>query len=321
MEKDKLLSVILPIYKVENYIEQCVKSIVQQTYENLEIILVDDGSPDKCPEICDTWAQKDDRIKVIHKENGGLSDARNAGLKMAVGQYIAFIDSDDWVDVNMFEKAMQALEEHHADIAAVNVYYAYEDGRKEVRNPEVQKLVYSNPEAMQKLLEESVFQQTVWNKVYRRSVIQDIEFPKGKLNEDEYWSYRAFANAGKVVYLNEALYYYRQREGSIMSAFNLRRLDGLEARMQRLAYLKEHYPTLITGEKLRLCKVCIYFYQCVLKMENVSEIEKGKQLVRQYMDELSFSKEELKQYSLKDRMAITASKKNLDLYCKVHKVV
>lgn len=321
MQKEKQISVILPIYKVENYLEQCIQSVVQQTYENLEIILVDDGSPDRCPEICEQWAKKDSRIQVIHKKNGGLSDARNAGLKSAGGEYVAFIDSDDWIAVTMFEQAMQALEAQNADIAAVNVYYAYEDGKKDVRNPEVDKLVYTNIEAMQKLLEETVFQQTVWNKVYRRERIQDLEFPKGKLNEDEYWSYLAFARAQKAVYVNAPLYYYRQREGSIMAAFNLRRLDGLEARMQRLEYLNVHYPELVLEEKLRLYKACIYFYQCVLKINDTEQREKGKQIVRNHMQKIVFSKTELKQYAAKDRMAIMASQKNLDLYCKLHKVV
>ena len=152
-------------------------------------------------------------------------------------------------------------------------------------------------------------------------MIQDIEFPKGKLNEDEYWSYRVFANADKVAYINTPMYFYRQREGSIMSSFRLKRLDVLEARVKRLSFLQKKYANLVSAEKIRLYKTCIYFYQCVLNMEDTKQKEQGKQLVRQYMDELSFSKEELKQYSLKDRMAITASKKNLDLYCKVHKVV
>ena len=123
-----MISVIVPIYNVEKYVNKCVGSIVNQTYTNLEIILVDDGSPDRCPEICDEWAKKDSRIKVIHKKNGGLSDARNAGMKIASGDYIAFVDSDDWIAPEMYERLLMAIKNDNSDIAACAVKMVWEDG-------------------------------------------------------------------------------------------------------------------------------------------------------------------------------------------------
>ncbi len=122
-----LISVIIPVFKVEKYLEKCIKSIVNQTIENLEIILVDDGSPDQCPKICDYWASKDSRIKVVHKKNGGLSDARNAGLDIAKGEYISFIDSDDWVALDMYEIMLKAMKEENADICACGIMGCYQN--------------------------------------------------------------------------------------------------------------------------------------------------------------------------------------------------
>ena len=162
-----LISVIVPIYKVEEYLDCCIRSIINQTYSNLEIILVDDGSPDGCPEICDAWVKKDSRIKVIHKENGGLSDARNAGMVIASGEYVAFIDSDDRVESEFIQKLYNVITEHNADIAECAVSYVDENGNiLRVRNSapitEMGKI-----EALHRLvLEDGVFQ-TVWNKLYR----------------------------------------------------------------------------------------------------------------------------------------------------------
>ena len=137
------ISVIVPVYKVEPYLDRCVQSVVNQTYPNLEIILVDDGSPDQCPVMCDTWAKKDPRIRVIHKKNGGLSDARNAGMAAASGEYISFVDSDDWIAPEMLERLVKALERDDSDIAACAVEMVWEDGR-ENKTLTVLYLIYKN---------------------------------------------------------------------------------------------------------------------------------------------------------------------------------
>ena len=237
----ELISVIVPIYKVEEYLDKCIRSIVEQSYTDLEIILVDDGSPDQCGAMCEEWAKKDSRIKVVHKENGGLSDARNAGLAVATGSLISFIDSDDWIAPEFIHTLYQAMVQSGAQIAECAVELVDEEGTGlRVRGPEKQE-VLEKLEALRRLiLEEGVFQ-TVWNKLYRREAVEDILFEKGKYNEDDFWTYQVFDRAEKLALVDKPMYFYLQREGSIMGVgYNPRRLDGLEARFRRMEYFENH---------------------------------------------------------------------------------
>ena len=183
---EELISVIVPIYKVEAYLERCIGSIVNQTYKNLEIILVDDGSPDSCPDICDAWKEKDDRIKVIHKKNGGLSDARNAGMQIMAGTYISYIDSDDWVANDMYEKMMYAIKKNDADICECQ----FEKTAGIVKSNKEQQTdkvtILKKEEALKAVVEEKI-NPVVWNKIYKREIVDQLYFEKGKYNEDEFW--------------------------------------------------------------------------------------------------------------------------------------
>lgn len=235
------ISVIIPIYKVEAYLDKCVQSVVEQTYRELEIILVDDGSPDNCGAMCESWAKKDSRIKVVHKENGGLSDARNAGLAVATGELVSFIDSDDWIEPDFLQTLYDALITQDAQIAECAIHLVDEDGNiLRDRSPATSETI-DKMEALRRLiLEEGVFQ-TVWNKLYRRQVIDGILFEKGKYNEDDFWTYQIFDRATKLTLVDKPLYNYLQRGGSIMGVgYNLRRLDGLEARLRRMEYLQKY---------------------------------------------------------------------------------
>lgn len=259
-----LISVIVPIYKVEEYLDCCVESIVAQTYTNLEIVLVDDGSPDRCGAMCDTWAARDPRIKVIHKENGGLSDARNAGLEIATGDLISFIDSDDWIEPTFFEKLWDAMQTSGAEIAACAANYVTEDG-------EVLRIRSAAPgpvgrlEALRRLVMEDGVYQTVWNMLYRREVIDGILFEKGKYNEDEFWTYRVLDRTACLVTVEEPLYNYLQRGTSIIGVgYHVRRLDGLEARFQRMEYLQK-YDELACLTRQQFVFDCMWHLQCVLK--------------------------------------------------------
>ena len=180
------ISIVIPIYNVEKYLPQCLDSVINQTHQNLEIILVNDGSTDSCGEIGEEYAAKDPRIKVIHKENGGLSDARNAGIKVATGEYIAFIDSDDFVAVDFCEKLLETLLENTADVAECD-FLAFENDRdlEKFSTDTKEKIEVFETEAALELLMKEYFKQTVWNKLYRREVLGDFEFPVGKINEDE----------------------------------------------------------------------------------------------------------------------------------------
>ena len=214
-----LISVIVPVYKVEKYLKRCVDSILAQTYPCLEVILVDDGSPDGCPAICDEYAREDRRVRVIHKENGGLSDARNAGIDAAKGNFLGFIDSDDYVHPRFYELLLQALKEEGADIAGCDVKKIYETGTVEEEEKEaVRSEIYSGREATANLYDAQLYLKSVviWNKLYKKELFKDVRFPKVKLHEDEFTSYRLLYQSKSVVYIDRAYYFYFQREDGIM---------------------------------------------------------------------------------------------------------
>lgn len=261
-----LISVIVPIYKVEAYLDRCVQSIVDQTYADLEIILVDDGSPDGCPAICDAWAERDSRIKVIHKENGGLSDARNAGMAIANGELISFIDSDDSIAPEFMEKLCQAMTRYDADIAECAVSYVDEDGNLLRCRQAAPVQVMDKMEALRRLVTEDGIYQTVWNKLYRRHVAMGILFAVGKYNEDEFWTYQVFDRIGRLAVVGECLYNYLQRGSSIIGVgYNARRLDGLQAQFQRMQYLKKYEPLAVLAWQ-RLMLHGMWQYQCAARL-------------------------------------------------------
>lgn len=258
------ISIIVPIYNVEPYLSRCVDSVLAQTYQDFELILVDDGSPDGCGAICDRYASRDARIKVIHKVNGGLSDARNAGLEIAQGEYVAFIDSDDWVMPDYLEKLLNGLAETGADICECEIIRT-EEPVIAAEEPLGEILCCDTQRAMQLLVQDTVLRQHVWNKLYRREIIGDIVFPKGKTNEDEFWTYQVFGKARKVAKIRNALYFYFQRPGSIMGeTYSLKRLDALEAKAERQKYIDKNFPDLTTLAKHNLFGSCIYAGQMSL---------------------------------------------------------
>lgn len=260
------ISVIVPIYKVEAYLDKCVQSIVDQTYSELEIILVDDGSPDRCGQMCDAWAEKDSRIRVIHKENGGLSDARNAGLAVATGQLISFIDSDDWIEPEFLQTLYDALEQDDAQIAECGICLVDEDGRVlSQRGPEKSEAI-GKIEALRRLVLEAGVFQTVWNKLYRRDVIGDILFEKGKYNEDDFWTYQIFDRTERLALVDRPMLNYLQRGGSIMGqGYSLKRLDGLEARYLRWHHLQQ-YEELACLTRQQYMFDCMWHLQCALRL-------------------------------------------------------
>ena len=212
MEMEPLISVIVPIYQVEAYLCQCVDSILAQTHKNLEIILVDDGSKDRCPEICDKYVQKDDRIKVIHKMNGGLSDARNAGLEIATGDYIGFVDSDDWLMPDMFEYLLQGILGYGVDISYCN--YINMHGTWMDHSNEQTDKVYTRETALNELFFDRL-KNFAWNKLYKAELWQDVRFPFGRNFEDILTIYKVFEKAKRIAILKEAKYYYRIRNDGI----------------------------------------------------------------------------------------------------------
>lgn len=232
-----LVSVIVPIYNVQEYLDMCVKSIVEQTYKNLEIILVDDGSPDKCGEMCDCWAQKDDRIRVIHKPNGGLSDARNFGLDICKGRYITFVDSDDYIAQDYVEYMMGNIGD--ADICLCN-YIAFTENIQKVPSFIEKDEVLSQDQYWASVFTKDSTQYAIvaWNKLYKRELWNNVRFPKGKVHEDRFVSSEIIKQCNKIVFLKKPLYYYRYRYGSITTQKIIRgMIDDLDAFREQLNYL------------------------------------------------------------------------------------
>ncbi len=271
----ELISVIVPIYKVEQYLDRCVESIVHQTYQNLEIILVDDGSPDHCPAMCDAWAEKDNRIKVIHKKNGGLSDARNAGMEIAAGQYIGFVDSDDWIDPDMYRFLYTHMQETHSDIASGGVRRVWENSTPaSTMTYTGEPLCFTRKEAMLSLINETALIVPVWNKLYARQVIGSIRFPAGKINEDEFWSWQIIARADRVSVVPNVFYNYLQRGGSIMSQQLLKKpMHAVEAKCLRHDYIAKNMPELSNLSCMNLMYFCLYRAQILRKTQPKVEIQ------------------------------------------------
>lgn len=301
-----LISVIVPVYKVELYLNRCIESLVRQTYKYLEIILVDDGSPDECPNICDKWSEKDNRIRVIHKMNGGLSSARNAGLAVAKGEYIAFLDSDDWIHTEFIEHLYTTIKDYKVDIAACDIRWVYTENQDEEKNKPSAK-VYSAEEALETLINGETFRAVAWNKLYHKNLLIDERFEAGRYHEDEFFTYRIMAKASKLAYVNEKLYYYFQREGSIMNSISYKHLDALDAYLERIAYFKDLYPKLYKIDKMRFCIACIYFYQETFKL-NDKEKRECKNRIKTSRRSIRFNCSELKQYSLKELISIVGSR-------------
>ena len=312
-----LISVIVPVYKVEKYLDRCVQSIVDQTCRNLEIILVDDGSPDRCGAMCDAWAEKDGRIKVIHKENGGLSDARNAGMAVASGTYISFIDSDDYIAPEMFRLLYDRICTDGSDIAACGVEMVFEDGTVSRSMTPSGCIILNREEALEAILRETWLKQPVWYKLYRAKLIRDIPFPVGKYHEDVFWTWQAVARAEQVSVFDTPCYFYIQRSGSIMGeGYSLRRLDVIEAKCRRLEFLKQEYPELTAAGQVDLLFTCMYHGQLALKSLSKEKQKQAFAFLKTAVSSCGMPvAEEMKKMSFTHRCWLWLEKVSIPLVC------
>ena len=316
-----LISVIVPVYKVEKYLDRCVQSIVDQTYTNLEIILVDDGSPDNSGALCDAWAEKDNRIKVIHKENGGLSDARNVGIAVAAGECIAFVDSDDWVSPLLYETLYKCIVENDCDLAECRFVMTH--GSADTPELSGRVTVCSTEEAMNYHLQNRMFQQIVWNKLYRHEIVS-VAFEKGKSHEDEFWTYQIISNSKKLAHIDTRLYYYFQRDNSIMGRpYSLNRLHVLEAKYQRFLHLKQHYPDLSQECGIELLWLCIYHGQCVLRMLGDEETETAFSTITKITDSLfgEIQEAEFTELRMTHKCWMLLARKDILITCKLRNML
>lgn len=269
MEKSELISIIVPVYNVEKYIEECVNSIINQTYKNIEIILVDDGSQDKSGVLCEKLAQKDTRIRVVHKKNGGLADARNVGVCNSRGDYIAFIDADDYVDTTMYENLLNACQKYDVALACAR-WKSFGNKFNDLKSESGSEIEMTSEEYLQNMIWEKkkyFITTSVCTCLFKRKILEGLSFPKGKYYEDIVYCTQAVINAEKCIYIDKALYFYRIRENSISDVTRKKGIDinkyndQLEQEIKQIQILeKEGWHKLASYIKYVVYKECLRYY-------------------------------------------------------------
>ena len=293
------VSIIVPVYGVEKYLNACIESIVKQTHQNLEIILIDDGSPDNCPEMCDEWVQKDDRIKVIHKENGGQGTARNAALDIMTGDYVLFVDSDDRILPTMVEKLLAATNNGKIDLVLCG--YTVDNILRTVdTNWYAQSRLYTTKEILFEYLTAKKIVVGPICKLISKSLIADIRFPVFRSNEDAYIMHEIFGNCNCAYILSDYLYIQNIREGSTeQSAFNINKMHLIDCAYSLREYVDKNYPkysafvrdkvaqySMILLDKMYVQNACKHFPECEAKLKNIlsdeiKNLETGSKIYRQ----------------------------------------
>lgn len=246
-----LISVIVPVYNVEKYLARCLDSIIKQTYKNLEIIVVDDGSTDGSGKLCDEYAKKDERIKVFHKKNGGLSDARNYGIERANGEYFSFVDSDDWVETKYIEVLYEGLRDSSCNISMVKHFIDYPN--KTIDTGTGNKIKLTPHDCFDRMLYQEDVDVSAWAKLYSKSLFKNISFPKGRLFEDSATTYKLI-DKSNAIYLNSvSLYHYVIRKESITNkAFSRKDFDIIKSTSEMAEYVVDKYPDLVNGCNSRM---------------------------------------------------------------------
>ena len=290
MDYKPLISVIVPVYKVEDYLGRCVDSLLNQTYENLEIILVDDGSPDRSGAICDDYAARDPRIRVIHKPNGGLSSARNAGIDIARGEYLGFVDSDDWMDLHTYEWMMDmALSENVKLVCAGRYDYSSWTGERTKGLCPTRREVISGEELAKRIFLWKDVDSAAGDKLYHRSLFEDLRYPLGVVSEDLPVTYRTALKADKVGMLDKPVYYYFHRDGSITTAsFSPRAFQPSGHTKTMLEHIRREHPALT--DYATCFHVNHLGYVCM-----IAELA-GKETLRRYADEYAQKRKELRTF-------------------------
>jgi glycosyltransferase involved in cell wall biosynthesis len=277
---EPLISIIVPIFNVEKYIDKCINSIINQTYRNLEIVLVNDGSEDNCGSICDEYAEIDSRIKVIHKENGGLSDARNVAIEITTGDYITFIDSDDFVESDYVEYLYKLIQKYSADISICNINKTFEEKYKEENIANDIHHVYTEQEAIEQMLYQKLFDVSACAKLYKAELFKIIRYPKGKYYEDLATTYLVFDKCTKIVYGSLQKYNYLIRENSITtSQFSIKRMELIDIAEEMLNFISAEYPDI---EKAAVSKFISCNFQIFLQTPKEKDlfVEEKRRIIK-----------------------------------------
>ena len=275
------ISVIVPVYRVEKYLPACIDSILNQTFTDFELILVDDGSPDRCPEICDETAKRDARVRVIHQANQGLSAARNAGIEAARGAWLSFVDSDDYIAPQFYEKLYQTAQRTNADCVMCSVQNVDESGKLiDSALMRVADEVKTGQEVLRKIGRDDVTPYlTAWNKLYRRKLFNTLRYPAGRQNEDVFVFAELFCQVQRAVCVAEPLYFYRKRIGSIMnSVVTLRNLDEMWAYVNCFEHLQQddEESTLKETEKRVFAKLTGVYYRVTEEDRHSNKMKQAK---------------------------------------------
>lgn len=272
------VSIIVPVYNVEDYLKKCLSTITNQTYADIEIILIDDGSTDNSGEICDKFALLDSRIKVTHKKNGGVSEARNAGIRVATGKWLTFIDPDDYVTDNYVEYLLELIRENDADISIAT--HTYVTPKKEINYETGEFVIMDGEETLRRMLLNNGFDMGLWAKMYRTEYFSDISFPVGKLFEDSLITYQIVNKASKIVFSSKSIYYYVNRSTSIVNySFNIKKFDLIEMNKLNEKFINNTYPNLKNEAKRRV----IWSYFSTLNQVMTSN---DKTVIKKYAPEL-----------------------------------
>lgn len=266
---EPLISIIVPCYNVEQYLPRCMNSILDQTYSNLEIWLVDDGSPDNCGSLCDDYAKKDNRIRVIHKPNGGLSDARNVAIDQATGEWITFVDSDDFIENDYIETLYQLVYKYNCYIAVAGYETVDEHSEPHRINKTRREEYMSSTDAMEQMFYQEKFDNNAWGKIYHRSLFESgIRYPKGLLYEDLATTYLLFNESNGVALTNKIVYYYLLRSNSIEGAYNPKKIQsGLAV----AAMLEDHPDILNPIFNAWRCRIFSLYYHLIMPMPKDAE--------------------------------------------------
>lgn len=284
-----LISIIIPVYKVEPYLERCVNSVRNQTYQRLEIILVDDGSPDRCGEMCDAYAREDSRIRVIHKENGGPSSARNAALDIATGDYVGFVDSDDWVEENMYETLCGLLTENGAQIAACGLQCDFPNGKVSYFNPnypaERNTEVFTMLDALREVATAEKITNSPCDKLFAREIFEGLCMKEGIVNEDAQIMHRWLERTEKVVYTPVPYYHYIMTDTSITrGVFKESRFMEAQVCAERVEYYRQKYPQLSDYAMATYVEICLNLIYASTGLEKFAQ--RREELIRQLRKEV-----------------------------------
>lgn len=310
-ETDKLISIIVPIYNVEEYLSKCIESLLNQTYRNIEILLVNDGSTDNCKNICEQFEEKDSRIKLINKKNGGLSDARNAGLKVAKGEYVTFVDSDDYIENNYIEVLYNLIKKYNAEISIANCKVIKEHCKNNNLKVKLEEKCIDSKTCLNEMLYSDFYYISACAKLYKKDLFKNIQFPKGKLFEDVGTTYKLIMKSNKIACSNKEIYYYVIRNNSITTCeFKEKHYDLIELTNKMCEEILNNYPEM---EKATLRRK-IYANISTLNRMLLSKNEVCNNNILNFIKENGLSIIKDKKAPKRDKIAIILIKLNLKIY-------